>query len=260
MPDVVKVFLAKTPLTTKSVTFVLAVVEVTVTTLLVDATLPVENPALNVPLYLPKLAATGLASVLAAAVDPEATLEKAAATSLGVMLTLAVKVRPLTVTKSFGFSALKVMRLDSVVPPAPSVLTTVGILSPVTILPTLPLLVEVAVTCVLLAAPVAKPSANVPLKLPLLKVAAVDAAAAANADMPDFKLENAVATSALVVEPVDVKVKPFKVNPCPAASAGKVMVLLSLLPKLLAAAPDTPVTPKGLDGGVVSKPKPKSEP
>ena len=38
------------------------------------------------------------------------------------------------------------------------------------------------------------------------------------------------------------------------------MVLLSLEPKVLAAAPDTPVTPKGLEGGVVSKPKPKSEP
>ena len=147
MPDVVKVFLAKTPLTTKSVTFVLAVVEVTVTTLLVDATLPVENPELNVPLYLPKLEATGLASVMAAAVEPEATLEKAAATSLGVMLTLAVKVRPLTVTNSFGFIALKVMTLDSVVvPAAPSVLTTVGTVSPLTILPTLPLLVAVAVT------------------------------------------------------------------------------------------------------------------
>ena len=146
MPDVVKVFLAKTPLTTKSVTFVLAVVEVTVTTLLVDATLPVENPVLNVPLYLPKLAATGLVSVMAAAVEPEATLEKAAATSLAVMLILAVKVRPLTVTKSFGFIALKVMTLDSVVPAAPSVLTTVGTVSPLTILPTLPLLFAVAVT------------------------------------------------------------------------------------------------------------------
>ena len=212
MPDVVKVFLAKTPLTTKSVTFVLAVVEVTVTTLLVDATLPVENPALNVPLYLPKLAATGLASVMAAAVDPEATLEKAAATSLGVMLTLAVKVRPLTVTKSFGFSALKVMRLDSVVPPAPSVLTTVGILSPVTILPTLPLLVAVAVTWLVLAAPVVKPSAKVPLKVPLVTAVGF-AAVAANADMPDFRLANAAANSLLVVVPVEVKVNPFSVKP-----------------------------------------------
>ena len=112
----------------------------------------------------------------------------------------------------------------------------------------------------MLAAPVVKPSAKVPLKLPLLKVAAVDAAAAANEDMPDFKLENAVANSAPEVLPVEVNVRPLSVNPCPAVSAGKVMVLLSLEPKLLAAEPDTPVTPKGLDGGVVSKPKPKSEP
>ena len=112
----------------------------------------------------------------------------------------------------------------------------------------------------LLAAPVVKPSAKVPLKLPLLKVAAVDAAAAANEDMPDFKLENAVANSAPEVLPVEVNVRPLSVKPCPAVSAGKVMVLLSLEPKVLAAAPDTPVTPKGLDGGVVSKPKPKSEP
>ena len=102
---------------------------------------------MKVPVNLPKLAATGLANVTLAAVAPEAMLEKAAATSLAVMLTLAVKVRPLTVTKSFGFIALKVMTLDSVVvPAAPSVLTTVGTVSPLTILPTLPLLFAVAVT------------------------------------------------------------------------------------------------------------------
>ena len=33
-----------------------------------------------------------------------------------------------------------------------------------------------------------------------------------------------------------------------------------LAPNALAAVPDTPVTPKGLEGGVVSRPKPKSEP
>jgi hypothetical protein len=80
----------------------------------VDA--PVENPAVKVPLNLPKLAATGLASVKAADVAPEAMLEKAAATSLAVMFTRAVKVRPLTVTKSLGLKGLNVMRLDSVVP------------------------------------------------------------------------------------------------------------------------------------------------
>jgi hypothetical protein len=73
---------------------------------------PVENPAVKVPLNLPKLAATGLARVKAAAVAPEAMLEKAAATSLAVMLTLAVKVRPLTVTKSLGLSALNVTTLS----------------------------------------------------------------------------------------------------------------------------------------------------
>ena len=137
---------ATRPFTAKSVTLVLGVVEVAVTVpVLVEA--PVEKPAVKVPVNLPKLAATGLAKVMAADVVPEAMLEKAAATSLGVMLTLAVKVRPLTVTNSFGFIALKVMTLDSVVvPAAPSVLTTVGTVSPLTILPTLPLLVAVAVT------------------------------------------------------------------------------------------------------------------
>jgi len=106
---------ATTPLTAKSVTFELAVVEVAVTVPeLVEA--PVENPAVNVPVNLPKLAATGLESVKAADVAPEATLEKAAATSLAVMFTRAVKVKPLTVTKSLGLSALNVMTFDSVVP------------------------------------------------------------------------------------------------------------------------------------------------
>ena len=54
-----------------------------------------------------------MASVKAAAVEPEAMLEKAAATSLGVMLTLAVNVRPLTVTKSLGLSALNAMTFFS---------------------------------------------------------------------------------------------------------------------------------------------------
>ena len=110
-----------------------------------------------------------------------------------------------------------------------------------------------------MAAPVVKPSAKVPLKLPFVTAVGF-AAAAASADMPDFRLPNAAANSASVVLAVDVNVRPLSVKPCPAVSAGKVMVLLSLPPKLLAAAPDTPVTPKGLDGGVVSKPKPKSEP
>ena len=115
MPDVVKIFPAKTPLTTKSVTFVLAVFEVAVTLpSVVEA--PVENPAVKVPLNLPKLAATGLASVKAVDVAPEAMLEKAAATSLAVILTRAVKVRPLTVTKSLGLSALNVMTFVSFVP------------------------------------------------------------------------------------------------------------------------------------------------
>ena len=148
-----------------------------------------------------------------------------------------------------------------VAPLAPCILAIVGMEFPLTISPTLPLLVAVAVTTALLLAPVVKPSENVPLKLPLLKVAVVDAAAAANADMPDFRLENAVANSIAVVAAVDVKVSPFSVKPCPAAvSAGNVTVVVSLAPKVLAAAPDTPVTPTGLEGGVVSRPKPKSEP
>ena len=98
------------------VTFVLAVIELAVTVpVLVEA--PVEKPAVKVPLNLPKLAATGLARVKAAAVAPEAMLEKAAATSLAVMFTLAVKVKPLTVTKSLGFRGWNVRTFDSVVPP-----------------------------------------------------------------------------------------------------------------------------------------------
>ena len=116
-----------------------------------------------------------------------------------------------------------------------------------------------AVTTAPLLAPVVKPSANVPLKLPLVR-AVEFAAAAANAVMPDLRLAKAAANSVLVVVPVEVKVSPLSVKPCPAASAGTVMALLSLFPKVLAAAPDTPVTPKGLEGGVVSRPKPKSEP
>ena len=116
-PAVVEVAVAaRTPLTAKSVTFVFRVVAVAVTVLFVAA--PVEYapfPKAKVPENLPKLAATGLASVRAADVVPEATLEKAAATSLAVMFTRAVKVRPLTVTKSLGLSALNVMTFDSVV-------------------------------------------------------------------------------------------------------------------------------------------------
>ena len=105
---------AKTPLTAKSATCELAVTEVAVT-VPVEVEAPVENPVVNVPVNLPKLAATELASVTVAAVAPEAMLEKAAATSLAVMFTRAVKVKPLTVTKSLGLSALKVMTFDSVV-------------------------------------------------------------------------------------------------------------------------------------------------
>ena len=105
---------AKTPLTAKSVTCELAVTEVAVT-VPVEVEAPVENPVVNVPVNLPKLAATELARVTVAAVAPEAMLEKAAATSLAVMFTRAVKVKPLTVTKSLGLSALNVMTFDSVV-------------------------------------------------------------------------------------------------------------------------------------------------
>ena len=105
---------AKTPLTAILVTSELAVAEVAVT-VPVEVEAPVENPVVNVPVNLPKLAATELASVTVAAVAPEAMLEKAAATSLAVMFTRAVKVKPLTVTKSLGLSALNVMTFDSVV-------------------------------------------------------------------------------------------------------------------------------------------------
>ena len=120
MEPVVKVFAvaATTPLTAMSVTLELGVMEVAVTAPVLEEA-PVEKPAVKVPLNLPKLAATGLASVNAAAVAPEAMFEKAAATSLAVMLTLAVKVRPLTVTKSLGLSALNVRTLVSVALPTP---------------------------------------------------------------------------------------------------------------------------------------------
>ena len=101
---------------------------------------------------------------------------------------------------------------------APSVLAIVGMEFPLTISPTLPLLVAVAVTTAPLLTPVVKPSAKVPLKLPLLKVVEEATAVAANADMPDFKLENAVANSLLLVVAIAVKVKPLSVKPCPAVN------------------------------------------
>ena len=115
---------ATTPFTAKSGTLVIGVIEVAVRVPeLVEA--PVVNPAVKVPLNLPKLAATGLARVKAAAVAPEAMLEKAAATSLAVMFTLAVKVKPLTVTKSFGLRALNVTTLFSVIDEPPWVVTEI---------------------------------------------------------------------------------------------------------------------------------------
>ena len=131
MGDTVEVVPAKTPLTTKSVTFVLAVVAVAVT-VPVDVDAPVENPAVKVPLNLPKLAATALVSVTVADVAPEAMLAKAAATSLTVMFTLAVKVKPLTVTKSLGLSVLNEMTFVSFVPLAvvsPGAIVMVGLLT-----------------------------------------------------------------------------------------------------------------------------------
>ena len=141
---------------------------------------------------------------------------------------------------------------------APGVVLTVrtGL---VMISPTLPLLVAVAVTWLVLELPVVKPSAKVPLKLPFVTAVGL-AAAAASADMPDFKLENAAANSLAVVVAVEVKVIPFSVKPSPEPSDGKVMAEVSLAPNALATAADTPVTPIGLEGGVVSRPKPKSEP
>ena len=171
-------------------------------------------------------------------------------------------VKPANVKVFPGSNAGKVTSTVSVVAAdAPCVIATVGMEFPLTISPTLPLLVAVAVTVLLLLAPVVKPSANVPLKLPLLKVVEEANAETAKAVMPDLRFENAVANSLLLVAADAVKVSPFSVKPCPAAvSAGKVIVVASLFPNALAAAPETPVTPKGLEGGVVSRPKPKSEP
>ena len=161
---------ATTPLTTiSSATFVLAVIEVAVTVpVLVEA--PVENPDVKVPLNLPKFAATGLASVKAAAVEPEAMLEKAAATSLAVMLTLAVNVRPLTVTNSFGLSALNAMRFDSVVPlTVVSPCATLIVMNPAPALADKSVTLELAVTDVnLTTAPLAVPVEKVPFKVPAL--------------------------------------------------------------------------------------------
>ena len=86
------------------------------------------------------------------------------------------------------------------------------------------------------------------------------AAAAARAVIPDFKFPKAAASSVLLVPAVDVKVNPLSVKPCPAVNVGKVMAVVSFEPKLLAAVPATPVTPIGFEGGVVSKPRPKSDP
>ena len=78
-------------------------------------------------------------------------------------------------------------------------------------LPTFPLLVAVAVTWLLVALPVVKPSAKVPLKVPFVTALGL-AADTASEDIPDFKLENAAASSEFVVEPVDVKVNPLSVK------------------------------------------------
>ena len=117
MPDVVTVAdaTATTPLTAKSVTPVFRLAVAVAVTVPVEVAAPVEKGEANVPVNLPKLAATELASVTVADVAPEAMLEKAAATSLAVMFTRAVKVKPLTVTKSLGLSALNVTTFDSVV-------------------------------------------------------------------------------------------------------------------------------------------------
>ena len=132
---------AKTPLTAILVTSELVVAEVAVT-VPVEVEAPVENPVVNVPVNLPKLAATELVRVIAAEVVPDAMLAKAAATSLAVMFTRAVKVSPLTVTKSLGLSVLNVMRADSVVAAAAPWATFVI----VTKLPFVPVAARSAVT------------------------------------------------------------------------------------------------------------------
>ena len=249
--------LAWVPLIAKSGTFVFADAAVNLTKA------PFAAPVMKVLIINPGgVTAKSLpATPLPADTSPPAPLPENAVAKLvpvtppvpAVIVTLPIlKVWPLV--KSEKVTSANSVEL------VPSVFVIVGMELPLTMLPTLPLLVAVAVTTAPLLAPVVKPSAKVPLKLPLLKVAVVDAAAAAKADMPDFKLENAVANSLLVVVPVEVKVNPLSVKPCPADSCGKVMALVSLAPNALAAAPETPVTPKGLEGGVVSKPKPKSEP
>ena len=78
-------------------------------------------------------------------------------------------------------------------------------------LPTLPLLVAVAVTLLPEIAPVVKPSANTPEKVPFAALTEL-AAVAATAVMPDCKLANAAATSAEVQALVAVNVKPFKLT------------------------------------------------
>ena len=244
--------LALVPVAAKSVTLLPGVLEVNVTVAVLTA--PVVKPV-----RLPEK--PRLVTVFAPA--PFARLTKAAATLAAVTAVSAcvlVTVIPAKVNVWPAAKSVKVTATLSVAPPVPSVFAIVGTESLVTILPTLPLLTAVAVTTLApLFEPVVKPSANVPLKLPLVSAVGL-AAAAASADMPDFRLENAAANSIAVVVAVEVKVIPFSVKPWPAVSCGKVMAVVSLAPKVLAAAPETPVTPTGLEGGVVSRPRPKSEP
>ena len=103
MPAVVTVADA-TALTPLTAILVLSPVDVAVaTTTPAVVAAPVENPAVNVPVYFPKFAEVVFASVKADEVVPEEILLKAVATSAFVIFTLAVKVKPLTVTNSFGF-------------------------------------------------------------------------------------------------------------------------------------------------------------
>lgn len=128
-------------------------VDVAVTTPLLFV--PVENPAVKVPLYVPFVLLKLDAAV------PEDMDANAAPTSVASMSAVAVKVRPFTVTAWPAARALNVNVAVSATPLVPSVVAMVN--PDPAMLVTAPMLVEVAVMPPLLAVPVVNPAVNVPL-------------------------------------------------------------------------------------------------
>ena len=127
---------------------------------------PVENPAVKVPEYVPSAALVGLAALTVEADAPEAMLANAAAVCAAVTVPVAVKLRPFTVTLWPAVSWGNVNVDTSGAVPLPSTVATVTATVPVAEMLgiTFPLLssVAVALTTAVVDVPVVKPSVNLP--------------------------------------------------------------------------------------------------